>query len=104
MLKAALIATMLSAMTLTAAWALPGSPASKPADASPSNVIPVGKWDGKGHHGKGHWKHGGGHWKHGKGHWKGWHHRGRYWRHRYHYRPRNYWGCVQVGPFWYCDF
>jgi hypothetical protein len=27
---------------------------------------------------------------------------GRYWRHRYYYRPRYWWGCIRVGPIWYC--
>jgi hypothetical protein len=99
MLKALLYGSVLSALTISAAWALPASPASQPSDISTSNVIQVGKWD---NHGKGHWRGRNRGWRgHHRG-WRGYHHRGRYWRHRYHYRPRGIFGCVQVGPVWYC--
>lgn len=104
MIKAALIATMLSVATLATAWAVPSAPASNTVDVSTSNLVEVGHGGKKGWGGKGHWKKG--HWGPGKGwrHGRGWHHRGRYWKHRYHYRPRYWqrWGCVLVGPFWYC--
>ena len=37
--------------------------------------------------------------KHGR-----YYHGGRYWGRRYYYRPPNWqaWGCVVVGPVWYC--
>lgn len=96
MLKAALFGTILAAMTVSAAWALPASPGSK-LEASTSNVIDVGKGHGKwGHHSKRRSGY------HGKRHWRGHRHAGRYWRHRYHYRPRHWWGCIQAGPVWYC--
>jgi hypothetical protein len=97
MLRAALIGAFLSAVAISAAWALPSNPATGLTETAAPNVIEVGRRDGWR---RGHWRHR--NWRHHRGHWRGWHHGGRYWGHRYYYRPRHWWGCVNVGPVWYC--
>ena len=98
MLKAALFGAVLSTAAISAAWALPSNPATGLTETAASNLIEVGRRDGWR---RGHWRHR--NWRHHRGHWRGWHHGGRYWRHRYYYRPRHWWGCINVGPVWYCD-
>lgn len=97
MLKAALFGGILAAFTVSAAWALPATPVAKLNGlVNSSDVTEVGRRDRKWRR---HWRgHRGKHWR------RGWHHGGRYWRHRYHYRPRYWqsWGCIHVGPVWYC--
>ena len=109
MIKQILSASALSFALVSAAWALPAAPKTDLPALNQSDIIQVGH----GHGGKG--KHYGGHknykhynYKHYNKHYNYKHgryyHGGRYWGRRYYYRPPNWqaWGCVVVGPVWYC--
>jgi len=104
MIKPILSAAALSFALVSAAWALPGAPKAELPALSQSDIVQVGKKGGK-HYGGHHYKYHGGKY-HGGKHWRGgrYYHGGRYWGRRYYYRPYNWqaWGCVAVGPIWYC--
>jgi hypothetical protein len=104
MIKSILSAAALSFALVSAAWALPAAPKTELPALSHSDIIQVGKKGHGGHHHGG--KHYNKHYKyHGGKHYRGrYYHGGRYWGRRYYYRPYNWqvWGCVAVGPIWYC--
>jgi hypothetical protein len=106
MIKRILSGAALSFALISAAWALPAAPKTELPALSQSDIIHVGK-KSHGHHGGKHYNRK--HYKHynyrGGKHYRGrYYHGGRYWGRRYYYRPYNWqaWGCVVVGPVWYC--
>ena len=88
---------VLSLFGFTAAGAFPAL--QKPQSNS-SDLIEVGH-KGKGHGGKHHNRH---HNKQAFKHGGKYYHGNRYWTHRYRYRPIGWraYGCIDVGPVWYC--
>ena len=96
-MKKALISVIASLFCVTSALAFPAPSIS----SRSTDIIEVGH----GHKGGKH-RHGGKHahhknWnKHSGKYWHG----NRHWTHRYSYRPLGWrtYGCVEVGPVWYC--
>jgi hypothetical protein len=90
---------VLSLFGITAADAYPAPLTEQPASTDLVLEVKKGKGHGAKHHNKHHNKHGH-NYKHGGKYWYG----NRYWTHRYSYRPLGWraYGCVAVGPVWYC--
>ena len=100
MIRHVLLAASVSLALASAGSAAPLSPSPQLKQAATSDLVQVKKYKGK------NWN------KHYK-HWNDWDHRhykgryrygGRYWGRRYYSRPYYWrsWGCIQVGPVWYC--
>lgn len=94
MIRPVLLAASLSLALASAGSAAPLSPSPQLKQAATSDLVQVKKYK--------HYKH-----------WNDWDHRryngryrygGRYWGRRYYSRPYHWrsWGCIQVGPVWYC--
>jgi hypothetical protein len=106
MIRYALLAASLSLMLASAGHAALLSPSPQLKQAATSDLVQVKKYKGKKYKGK--------NWKHyndwDRRHYRGRYDRGRYryggryYGRRYGYRPRYWqsWGCVHVGPVWYC--
>lgn len=96
MKRTILPALVLSLFWVTAAGAFPALPTQP---SGPADLIEVGT-KAKMHGGK-YKKH---HNMHGHKHAGKYYHGNRYWTYRYRYRPIGWraYGCVLVGPFWYC--
>lgn len=103
MIRYALLAAGVSLVLASAGHAAP-SPTPQLEQTAPSDLVQVKKYK----------KYKGKRWRDYNG-WDRRHYRGRYDRGRYHYggryygrrygyRPRNWqsWGCISVGPVWYC--
>ena len=104
MIKPILTAAALSFALASAAWALPAAPKTDLPALNQTDVIQVGK-KSHGHGGGKHYNRKHYNYKYrGPKHARGYYHGGRYWGRRYYYRPDNWqaWGCVVVGPVWYC--
>ena len=100
MIRIVLPVLALSLFGITSAGAFPSPRTEQP--TSTDLVVEV-KSKSKSHHaGKHHGKNKG-HYKHAK-HGGKYYHGNRYWTHRYRYRPIGWraYGCIEVGPLWYC--
>jgi hypothetical protein len=105
MIRYALLAAGVSLALVSAGLAAPLSPTPQLKQAATSDLVQVKKYKGK--------KYKGNNWNKHYKHWNDWDHRhykgqyrygGRYWGRRYYSRPYYWrsWGCIQVGPVWYC--
>ena len=104
MVRLTLLAASVSLALASAGLAAPLPPTPQAGHGITSALLLVKKGKGKKYYkdwDHKHWNHK--HWdhKHYRGrYWYG----GRYWGRRYYYRPQYWrsWGCINVGPVWYC--
>jgi hypothetical protein len=115
MIRYTLLAASFSLVLVSAGLAAPLSPTLQLKQAATSDLVQVKKYKGKkykgkkwnknyGHRNDWHRRHYRGRYDRGRYYGGGYRYGGRYYGRRYGYRPRYWqsWGCINVGPVWYC--